>query len=316
MGTTSQRAEDVVCRACGYANPPLARICSLCSEFLDAPGSEAVAAGQPPQVGARPPIAEAAGAAPFLRRSTYPGTAISPAESMTRLGSWPVLGIGAVLAPVFLLTPMLQYMGWFLASLIHELGHCIVAWTFGSFAFPAIRLDGHAAAVHQPQSVPVVVLILAGLVYLLYMFRAHARARVLLGAAVLLYPVLAFTEAHEVVHLLGGHLAELAFAGVFFFRGLSGGFTDSTPERITYATCAWYLLARNLDLTFGLMSSAADRAAYATSGSFGLTNDFIRVGRELGWTLPGVARLMFLLALCVLPLAIWAWHASRKPVAA
>ncbi len=238
----------------------------------------------------------------------------SPAAT-TRLAPWPVLGIGAALAPVFLLTPILQYMGWFLASLVHELGHCAVAWTFGSFAFPAIRLDGHAAAIHQEQSKAVVVLILAALLYLLYSLRERPRARVLLGVAVLIYPVLAFTEAHEVIHLLGGHVSELVFAGIFFYRGLSGGFTDSTPERITYATCAWYLLARNVTLSFGLMTSAADRAAYATSGSFGLTNDFIRVGRELGWTLPGVARLMFVLALMVLPLAIWIWSSSRRRAA-
>jgi hypothetical protein len=222
------------------------------------------------------------------------------------------LGIGALLAPVFLLTPILQYMGWFLASLVHELGHCVVAWAFGHFAFPAIRLDGHAAAIHQEQSTALVVLILAGLLYLLHAFRGHPRGRLLLGAAVLLYPLLAFTEAHEVIHLLGGHGSELVFGGIFFYRGLSGGFTDSTPERITYATCAWYLLARNIELTFGLMTSVADRAAYATSGSFGLTNDFIRAGRELGWTLPGVARLMFALAIVVLPIAIWVWHASRR----
>ena len=49
------------------------------------------------------------------------------------------LGMGALLAPVFSLTPILQYMGWFLGSLCHEIGHSVVAWVFGMPAFPAIR---------------------------------------------------------------------------------------------------------------------------------------------------------------------------------
>ena len=36
--------------------------------------------------------------------------------------------MGVPLALVFTLTPVLQYMGWFLGSLTHETGHCAVAW--------------------------------------------------------------------------------------------------------------------------------------------------------------------------------------------
>ena len=72
---------------------------------------------------------------------------------------WLYLGLGAITGPVFGLTPMLGYMGWFLASLVHEMGHAGFAWACGMPAFPAIALDGHAAAMHGEQSPALVILI-------------------------------------------------------------------------------------------------------------------------------------------------------------
>lgn len=221
---------------------------------------------------------------------------------------WLFFGIGAVIAPVFALVPLLQYMGWFLASLVHELGHTVVAWLFGQPAFPAIRLDGHAAAVHSDQKLFLVVLVGLGLAALFWHVRNRPRVRIVAGAGLALYPLLALTDAREVIHLLGGHLSEMVFAGIFFYRALSGGFTESTAERITYATMAWFLLGRNVIMNGGLMLSEAARRAYHGNGSFGLTNDFIRAARELGWSLEGVAALMMLFALAVLPVACCIWR--------
>lgn len=224
-----------------------------------------------------------------------------------------VLGLGALLAPVFALTPLLQYMGWFLSSLVHEIGHCAAAWLCGQPAYPAIRLDGHAAALHKEQQIVLVVLVGAGLAWLVYASRRRRALAIGLGSFLALYPLLALTDAKEVIHLLAGHVGELAFATVFFQRALSGGFTESTAERIGYATVACYLLGRNLLLDLGLMTSASARATYAGNGSFGLTNDFIRAARELGWSLEGVATLMLLVALCSLPVAAWLWRRLDDP---
>ena len=71
--------------------------------------------------------------------------------------------VGVLLAPVLTLTPILQYMGWFLGSLCHETGHVAAAWAMGCPAFPAIRLDGHAAALHREQQPLLVASAIAGL---------------------------------------------------------------------------------------------------------------------------------------------------------
>ncbi len=221
---------------------------------------------------------------------------------------WVVMAIGAMLAPALGVLPLLQYVGWFLASLVHETGHCAVAWFFGLPAYPAIRLDGHAAAMHSEQKLLLVALVWGILAAIAFGVRRRPRARWIAGGAVLLYPLLAFSEAHELLHLLAGHGGELAFAGIFFYRALSGGFTESIPERITYAACAWYLLGRNVVLDFGLMTSEAARQAYVGNGSFGLTQDFVRAARMLEWHLGAVGALMLVLSLATLPLAWWVWR--------
>ena len=67
----------------------------------------------------------------------------------------------------------------------------------------------------------------------------------------------------------------------------------------------WFLLGKNVVLTGGLVFSEAARARYAANGSFGLTNDYLRLSHELlGWPLEAVGLLMSLAALAVLP-SLW-----------
>jgi len=208
------------------------------------------------------------------------------------------LGIGLVAAIAFTLTPVLRFMGWLLSSLVHETGHCAAAWAAGCPAIPAIRLDGHAAAVHGEQSTVFALGVLLGLGYF-----AWRKRSVLLGALALLYPLLAFTGLRDVIFLLAGHLSEIAFGGVFFWRALVGGFTQSRPERALYATCAWYLVLSNVWLSGGLMFSEGMRQWYHGSGSFGLTNDYLVLARSLQTGLGTIAFPMLLVALAALPVA-------------
>lgn len=208
------------------------------------------------------------------------------------------LGLGAAAAVAFTLTPLLKYMGWFLASLCHEAGHCAAAWAMGCPSIPAIRLDGHAAALHGEQSKVFAACVLAGLAY--YAWR---RRSIPLGALALAYPVVAFTGAREWLFLLAGHLAEIATGGVFFWRALVGGFTETRAERVAYGACAWYLVLGNVWLSGGLIFSENMRVWYRGSGSFGLTNDYLRLAGSLGVGIGVVAFFMLLVALAALPVA-------------
>ena len=278
MEGSLQRAPETVqrrpCRGCGRLNAAYAASCAGCS--------------RPLQRSSRP-------AAPLLR---------GPDETEQGTNPWFVLGIGAVLAPALGLLPVLQYVGWFLASLVHEIGHCVVAWSFGAPAYPAIRIDGHAAAIHGEQRLWLVALIWLFLAAMAWNARRRPRLRTVLIVLLVLHPILAFTKGHDVLHLLAGHLAELAFAGLAFHRAFSGGFTDSTAERITYATVAWFLLGKNVVMNIGLLTSETARQAYLGNGSFGLEQDFIRAARAMGWSLEGVGLLMLLVSIGVIP-TVW-----------
>ncbi len=47
------------------------------------------------------------------------------------------------------------------------------------------------------------------------------------------------------------------------------------------------------------------RAWYRGSGSFGLKNDYIRLGDLMGWSLSNVGALMLLVSLTALPIAYY-----------
>jgi hypothetical protein len=213
------------------------------------------------------------------------------------------VGLGALLALAFLL-PLARYMGWFLASLVHEAGHCAAAWLTGCPAVPAIRLDGHAAAVHGEQS-----RLFAGAVCAALAALAWRRRRVALGAVAVAYPLAAFTAAREWLFLVAGHLTEIAIAGVFFWRALVGGFWGSRAERILYAACAWYLVGSNVWLSGGLLFSEGVRRWYRGSGSFGLVNDYLRLAGSMHVGLGAIAFVMLALSLAALPLA---WRLARR----
>jgi hypothetical protein len=225
---------------------------------------------------------------------------------------WLYLAIGLATAPIFAWTSLLNYMGWFLASLVHEMGHAAFAWLCGMPAVPAISLDGHAAAVHSEQSLFLVALVALGLgAGAWHLFVGRTRWIVLAILAVV-YPAIALTGAKELFHLLAGHGAELAFATVCLWKTLDGGFTDSRVERALYGTVGWYLLGKNLHLCFGLMQSASARAEYNENGSFGLTNDYIRVAEDvLSCPLEHVALFMLLAGVLVLPAAFGLWRLSN-----
>ncbi|MBK7643781.1 MAG: hypothetical protein IPJ19_12170 [Planctomycetes bacterium] len=222
---------------------------------------------------------------------------------------WLYLGLGLVTAPVLAFLPVLSFMGWFLSSLVHEMGHACAAWLCGMPAFPAISLEGHAAAVHSEQFVPLALLFTFGMCFFAWRALEGRTRYVVCGAIVLVHSLLCYTGAREVLHLSAGHLAEYAFACMCLFRALSGGYTSSRTERALHGTLGWYLLGKNLWLCWGLVTSGGARALYHSNGSFGMTNDYIRLADDvLGWQLQTVAGGMLLVGACVLPAAFVLWR--------
>lgn len=274
-------ATKVPCPDCGHPNPRTREDCAFCGAFFESRAGPAPA--PPPILLRRPPACE-----PRVRSAKY------------------LLGGGAI-ALVFAMLPFTGFMGWFLTSLFHETGHCAFAWAAGCPAFPAIRLDGHAAAIHGEQSRALCVVMWFVLAWLAWRFRGGSGVWAFGGLA-LLYPLFAFTGIKEDVFLAGGHLGELGFAGFFLHRALAGGWWGARGERLAHAAVGCYLLGGNILLAGGLLLDEAARARYHGSGSFGLTNDYLRLAGSTGASLEGVALVMLLCSVAVLPAA---WRLSR-----
>jgi len=221
------------------------------------------------------------------------------------------LGLGAVLALVFLL-PFPNWVGWYFAALVHEMGHAATAWALGFPAVPALGV-GQAITIENAQVLPLALALWAAALGFAWRNLGGRQRWVAVTVISCAYPLLAFTSLGTLFKLIAGHGAELAFAGLAFWRALTGGFTSSRAERALYGVLAWFLLASNIHLSVGLAASAGARAAYEASGSFGCTNDYIRVADGwLGGSLEGVALLATLPALAVLPLVLLLRSLTRR----
>ncbi len=220
------------------------------------------------------------------------------------------LALGIPLALLLAFAPLLEYMGWFLRSLVHEMGHTAAGWFAGCPTWPAIRLDGHAAAFHRPQVTVLALAVWAALLYLAWRFRGPRRPWLLPAVTAVGYPVLVFTGVREIFHLTAGHLGELVFAAIFFRRALRGG-SARPGERPLYAALGWYWTAGSLWLFGSLVLSEAGRRWYLSHGSFGMANDFVRISRLLHVPLSAAAFPMLLLSLLPLP-AAWLLAGGRS----
>jgi hypothetical protein len=215
------------------------------------------------------------------------------------------LAVGVPIALVLGLAGPIATMGWFLTALVHEMGHTAAALFFGSFAVPAIRLDGHAAAVHSEPSTLAALAIWTALIGLAIRLRQDRPWLVTFSVAALLYPLFAFTKGREVIHLLAGHLSELAFATVFFRRALTGSWSGSPAERPLSAALGWLYMGGAVVLFASLTFSEASRQWYLRNGSFGLENDLVRLARMLSVSLPVVSFPLLLVSFVPLPLALF-----------
>lgn len=295
-----ETAVDSACSKCGRERAADELVCALCGSLLRVERAIEVT-----------PSTVATPAQPDSSTQRVEAL-LAERERLERASSkhapWIYLAIGIVTAPVFALTPVLQLMGWFLASLVHEMGHSGFAWACGMPSIPAISPTGHAAALHGDQSVALALMAMGGLVFAAWKFLEGRARNVAIGLALTVHPLIAFTPARELLFLIAGHGGELAFATLALVKTLDGGFTKSKLERGLYGTVGWFLVGRNSWLGYGLATSSGARAHYASSGSFGLENDLVRASRDVVGTrieTAGVVLVIASVAAVVIALGVW-----------
>lgn len=299
------------CPACGQIpSPPGRAHCGMCGTPLGLsgarmdPGPRAGPSESPPEPASASHSGSALGG-PSI------GTDRPPLSD--RAEGLQFLLIGIPIAYLFSVTPMVQFMGWFLASLFHEFGHSVAGWFMGFPSVPAISLSGHAAAVHGEALLIVRVASFAAALGALRWRWTGPKFFWASAALAAVYALLIFTRLGEVLFLTSGHLGELAAGGLCLWRALSDDACHHRAERLAYAMLGWFLIGRNISLGLGLAFSASARATYAGNGSFGLVNDYLRLANdELGVQVSTVGFAMGTVSLLVPIAAIAAFTRSRS----
>ena len=223
------------------------------------------------------------------------------------------LALGVPLAFAFGLTPILQFIGWFLSALFHEIGHSAVAIFSGRPALPKISLGGHAMTEYTEPVWIMQIAVVAGSLGLMRSFLAPRARIIAVAALVIAYPLMIWTGFGEFMIGIGGHLGELTIGAIFLWRCLHGEECHHDAERAAYGMVGWYLCGKNTLLSFGLAFSENARQAYASGGSFGLTNDYIRIADDvLGTSIESVGFAMGVLSMTVPAVVIGRFVLSRS----
>jgi hypothetical protein len=230
--------------------------------------------------------------------------------------AWRALGIGGGLAVLFSIIPLFGFLFSPLITIVHEMGHAVVAWAFGYPAVPSFDFSygGGVTAINE-ERVPVLLALPYGLLaWAGWRWRRHVPTLLGLGVVTWVYSWLAFTDWHDVVILAMGHGTELLIAGVFLYRAMSGHSVLQVDERPAYAMAALLILIHDVRFGWDLMRSDEARAAYEDAKGGGAWMDFSQI--EI-YTRVSVERLgkWFVAASSLPVLGAWLAHRYQQRIA-
>ncbi|RMH65430.1 MAG: hypothetical protein D6676_07520 [Cyanobacteria bacterium J003] len=209
------------------------------------------------------------------RREEF-GIPVQPLSTQDGQGIAAGLGLSLLLLAseqvTFLLSP--------LVTLVHELGHAVMAWLFGYPAVPAFDFRyGGGVTLHGDRAGGFVLLIYAGLLALAYFYRQNRLTLICLGVLTLLYSLVAFSPIHEMLFVAMGHGFELIFAVIFLYRALSGWGCRYPVERPLYSMLGFFIVFFNMRFAWQLQFNPVFREMYLM-GKGGIDHDFVRLARD------------------------------------
>ncbi len=189
--------------------------------------------------------------------------------------------IGAALALWTLNSPFLYTMSNMMKTLVHELGHAIAGWGFGVPSVPAFDFTyGGGVTLHQDPSPIVLFLIYAAFAYLLFVYRRKPLALAIIATIAAAHALSLATGLDEPITIAMGHGFELLFAGIFFYRAMSGFACVHGAERPLYAFLGFLITFDNMRFAYRLIYSHEHSWMYENAKGGGHWMDFDRLARE------------------------------------
>jgi hypothetical protein len=218
---------------------------------------------------------------------------------------WIALAIGLPLAIFVYYIQYLRFIMSYVNILVHELGHAFFSWIFGFWAVPAFDFTyggGKAPMNLDDRYIWVLALVYFGLIWLFYMNRKKIIPLILIVLLTLFYTLCAFTSCHKLIILFMGHGTELVFAGIFFYRAISGTAIVNDLERPLYAMLAFFIEIKSIMFGIKLLTDPVERIMYEqgmTTG--GDANDFTRIAGEFFNNCNLNFVVLFFLLCCLIP---------------
>jgi|GEM_PF-1528081 len=253
MARPMPRGKMIQCPACSFEQEEAGGECRRCGIFFDKiHGSKKTA-----------PESGRAVEFPFVR----------PKHFIDEEG-WKSLGVGLVMASLFMYVPVLKQLFIYMAVLFHEFGHCLAGWLFGYPSIPAFNfVEGGGVALSFDRNMLIVALVYAGFFGLIYLYRKNGLSIIILMLLAAAYSFLAFSRLNIIIRLFMGHGAETIFACIFLYRAMSSVAIVTPIERPLYACFAFFLLFHNFEFAYKLLNDSFFRAEYM-AGTQMAFNDF------------------------------------------
>ncbi|TNF92144.1 MAG: hypothetical protein EP297_13875 [Gammaproteobacteria bacterium] len=225
---------------------------------------------------------------------------------------WSYLGIGLVLGLIlfFLDFWIIRATIGALITLVHELGHTVLSWLFGSPAMPAFDfIHGGGMTFSFEQQTEILFVIYAALAWLMFRYLRNGLTLVILIVFTVTYTILAFSRLGEVVMLFMGHGTELVIAGVFIYRGISNSAIVHDIERPLYSVIGFYMIFHDIAFAWKLGHSQSYRIEYESQKGGYHFGDFSRIAEQhLGVDLTVTAGFFFFCCLLTPVIAFLAWR--------
>jgi len=189
--------------------------------------------------------------------------------------------IGAALAYWTLHSPFLYTLSNMIKTLVHELGHTFAGWSFGVPSIPAFDFTyGGGVTIHQEPSAIILLLIYAGFASLLVLYRRNLISLMIIGLMAAAHTLSMITGLDTPITIAMGHGFELLFAGIFFYRAMSGFACVHSAERPLYGFLGFLITFDNLRFAYRLVHSHEHRWMYENAKGGGHWMDFDRLARE------------------------------------
>jgi hypothetical protein len=230
---------------------------------------------------------------------------------------WKSLGVGLVMASVFMYVPVLKQLFIYMAVLFHEFGHCLVGWLFGYPSIPAFNfMEGGGVALSFERNMLIVALVYAGFGGLFYLYRQNRLTLSILALIVATYSFFAFSPLHIIIRLFMGNGTETVFACIFLYRAISSVAIVIPIERPLYACFAFFLLFHNFEFAYKLLNDSFFRAEYMAGtrmayNDFDLITDYLQSLAHLQVNLRQVSTFFALYALALPVLTVIVFYGQE-----